>query len=300
LEAGEIARDPQVGRILAGCIVGAYVALILQMDMSPSGGLIAFAATGPLGFVALAGARRGSAHEVAFRRLVLTCPLAPEEWFLGRLLGLHALALVYAALVAPALGIVLTMARDPWACALNAVTAYSVISTVAILVGMGFSAKSHPRAPVGAALLVLGLIFTLRVGGILAGLLGSPVEWPTRILVSLLPNAQTMLILGVGATRAPPWTLVIAAVGSIAALLLWTALRHGVSIPSRSAWAVAGCLALVAPLAALTEVARGRGPTAIGDRGIDLITGVPYLVVLALLPLLPGMVRAVSKSKPIR
>lgn len=255
LESAEVLRDPQVGFLLGGIVAFVHLLLFGAGPPAAGGGVFVLVAIGPLGLLFLAGPRRGAAHEGAFRRLVLTCPILPAEWFWGRALGLHALTLLYAMLVAPAFALEAHAAGMGARAVASVLAGFAGYAAFVVFVGLAFSAGPGARGPVVLALVAFVLLVSYRFLGLLPALDGQPIA---AFLLALIPSIPILLAAGLIPTGAPPWALAcaLAALVAGAGVLSWE--RHARTRWARGAWLAGPILAaaLVASTLAAPEGAR--------------------------------------------
>lgn len=285
-EAGELARDPQVGYALAGAGALLYVLLVTRGALDPTGGLWVVVGIAPLVLLFLAGPRRGAAHETAFRRLVLTCPVRASEWFWGRALGLQSVTLAYAAIAAPGLAIELSVARAPGWAALNAFVALAAFALVLTFLGLGMSTLSTTRGAGLLALAAFAILASYRALGAMRVFPEGALRRACAFALTLAPSIPVAMAGGFAAPGdVPPWAIAVALLGTLVAVAGWSARRHGMRAPHPAillgVWLV-GALAVALTVSFAGGSGAGAAERARGadDARFDLL--VPASLVVAL------------------
>lgn len=287
LEAGELLRDPQVGGVLATIVGLLHVLLLSNGSLEPFGAQVLLVGIGPLAILFLAGPRRGVAHESAFRRLVLTCPLSPADWFWGRVLGLHALTAAYALLVAPAFALEISVAHAPlWATA-NALVGLAGLGSLCILLGLGLGARDSPRGAGALALAAFAILVGYRAVFAVRAFDEGLARQGAMAAVALLPSIPVAMSGGVVMpVGAPAWALALAALLTLAAVGAWAMRRCGVPAP---AWPVSAALWVAGALVLGLASGAGARPSPLEVRAVDEAAWarfdlLPFLTLLALAP----------------
>lgn len=288
LEALELVRDPQVGLVLAGTVALLHVVLLSASRLSPVSALATLVGVGPLALLFLAGPRRGAALESAFRRLVLTSPISPAEWFWGRAFGLQALTLAYLALVAPALLVELSVARAPAWAALNALVGILAFGALATFVGLALSTARADRSAGLLALVALAVLASYRLLAAVRVVPEGALRRAVAGLASLAPAVLVATAAGFGAPGdVPAWAIAVALAGTLVAAAGWSLRRHGVRAPHPAILLACWLGGAAAVGASVSFDGGGAGAAELADPFADADARIDLLAPLALVALAP-------------